>query len=250
MAITSRAALIDYCKRKLGEPVIEVNVDEDQVEDRIDDALQYYKDWHMDATVRTYLKHLVTEQNVIDGYIPISSDIIYISSLFPISSYNITGRGMFSVKYQIALNDMHNMTQFTGNLAYYKQMKQYMSLLDMELTGTPQVSFSRRQNRLYIWGDFVDQDIKAGDYVVAEVYQALNPESHTSIYDDKFIKAYATALIKQQWGANLIKFEGMQMPGGVTLNGRQIYDDANAEIDKLKEDMHLEAELPPDFFVG
>jgi hypothetical protein len=120
----------------------------------------------------------------------------------------------------------------------------------MKLNGHPQVQFARRQNRLYIFGDFADGDIKEGDYLVAEVYQTINPETYTSVYNDKWLKEYATALIKQQWGQNLIKFEGMQLPGGVTLNGRQIYDDASNEIEKLRETIRMEHELPPDFFVG
>ena len=120
----------------------------------------------------------------------------------------------------------------------------------MKLNGTPQVLFSRRQNRLYIFGDFIDGDIQAGDYVVAEVYTEVSDVDHTSIFNDMFVKEYTTALIKQQWGQNLIKFEGMQLPGGVILNGRQIYDDATAEIATLRENIRLEHEFPPDFFVG
>jgi hypothetical protein len=123
-------------------------------------------------------------------------------------------------------------------------------MLDMKLNGTPQVQFSRRQNRLYIFGDFADEDIKAGEYIIAEVYQIVDPDTHTSVYNDMWLKEYTTALIKQQWGANLIKFEGMQLPGGVVLNGRQIYDDATSEIAQLRENIRLEHELPADFFVG
>ncbi len=120
----------------------------------------------------------------------------------------------------------------------------------MKLNGHPQTQFARRQDRLYIFGDFADKDIKAGDFLVAEVYTKVDPDTHTSVYNDMFVKEYTTALIKQQWGMNLIKFEGMQLPGGVILNGRQIYDDATGEIERLRESMRLEQEVPPDFFVG
>ena len=250
MAVTSRATLIDYCKRKLGEPVIEINVDEDQVEDRIDEALEYYQEYHSDATLKTYLKHLVTADDVSNEYITLSSDIIHVAKMFPLTSTFANARNFFDIKYQLMLNDMQNLASFIGDLYYYEQMQQYLSLLEMKLNGMPQVNFSRRQNRLYIFGDFADEDIKAGDYIVAEVYQTINPETHTSVYNDKWLKEYATALIKQQWGQNLIKFEGMQLPGGVTLNGRQIFDDASNEIEKLRESIRLEHELPPDFFVG
>ena len=246
----SRATLIDYCKRRLGEPVIEVNVDEDQLEDRVDESLQYYQEYHSDATTRTYLKHLVTATDVTNEYIPISSDIIFISKMFPLTSSFNTSRNFFDIKYQMMLNDIADLMNFAGDLAYYEQMQQYLSLLDMKLNGHPQVQFSRRQNRLYIFGDFVDKDIKAGDYIVAEVYTIIDPTTHTSVFNDMFVKEYTTALIKQQWGMNLIKFEGMQLPGGVILNGRQLYDDATGEIETLRQRIRDEHELPADFFVG
>lgn len=246
----SRATLIDYCKRRLGEPVIEVNVDEDQLEDRVDESLQYYQEYHSDATTRTYLKHLVTATDVTNEYIPISSDIIFISKMFPLTSSFNTSRNFFDIKYQMMLNDIADLMNFAGDLAYYEQMQQYLSLLDMKLNGHPQVQFSRRQNRLYIFGDFVDKDIKAGDYIVAEVYTIIDPTTHTSVFNDMFVKEYTTALIKQQWGMNLIKFEGMQLPGGVILNGRQLYDDATGEIETLRQRVRDEHELPADFFVG
>ena len=247
---TSRATLIEYCKRRLGDPVIEINVDEDQLEDRVDEALQYYQEYHSDATVRTYLKHQITATDVTNEYIPISSDIIFVSKLFPISSSFNSSYNFFDIKYQMMLNDIADLQNFVGDLAYYEQMQQYLSMLDMKLNGTPQVQFSRRQNRLYIFGDFADEDIKAGEYIIAEVYQIVDPETYTSVYNDMWIKEYTTSLIKQQWGQNLIKFEGMQLPGGVVLNGRQIYDDATNEIAQLRENLRLEQELPPDFFVG
>ena len=170
--------------------------------------------------------------------------------MFPITSNFNQGRNFFDIKYQMMLNDMTDLVSFAGDLAYYEQMQQYLSLLDMKLNGHPQVHFVRRQNRLYIYGDFADGDIDAGDYIIVEVYSTINPDTFTSIYNDMFLKEYTTALIKQQWGQNLIKFEGMQLPGGVTLNGRQMYDDATQEIDRLREKVRLEFELPPDFFVG
>jgi len=246
---TSRETLIDYCLRRLGEPVIEINVDTDQLDDRVDEALQYYREYHSDATYRGYLKYQITSQDVTNEYIPISSNITQISRLFPIYSGS-TSRNFFDIKYQMHLNDIADLHSYIGDLAYYEQMQQYLSLLDMKLTGTPQVNFSRRQNRLYIYGDFADGDIKAGDYIVAEVYQIIDPDTNTSIWNDMWLKEYTTALIKQQWGANLIKFEGMQLPGGVTLNGRQIYEDALQEIEQLREKIRLEHELPADFFMG
>jgi len=246
---TSRATLIDYCLRRLGDPVIEINVDPDQLEDRVDEALQYYQEFHSDATLRTYLKHLVTSDDVTNEYISLSTDIQFLSKMFKVHGGQMS-RNFFDIKYQLHLNDIANMHTYIGDLAYYEQMQQYLSLLDMKLNGHPQVQFSRKQNRLYIFGEFVDQDIQAGDYIVAEVYKIIDPSTHTSVFNDMWLKEYTTALIKQQWGANLIKFEGMQLPGGVMLNGRQLFDDATSDIDRLRESIRLEHEMPADFFMG
>jgi hypothetical protein len=246
---SSRQTLIDYCLRQLGDPVIEINVDYDQLDDRVDEALEYWQDFHSDATLRTYVKHLVTDSDVTNSYIPLSSDIKFVTKLFPISD-NISSRNFFDIKYQLSLNDFWDLQTYVGDLAYYEQMQQYLTLIDQKLTGTPHVRFSRHQNRLYIDGDLDGEDIKAGDYVVAEVYEIINSGSFTSVWNDRWLKEYTTALIKRQWGQNLIKFEGMQLPGGVTLNGRQIYEDAMQDIERLREAIRLEHEMPADFFVG
>lgn len=247
---TSRATLIDYCKRRLGDPVVEINVDEDQLEDRVDEALQYYQEYHSDATVRTYLKHQVTQTDIDNEYITLSSNIIFVSKLFPISSSFNSSFNFFDIKYQMMLNDIADLQNFAGDLAYYEQMQQYLSLLDVKLNGHPQTQFQRKQNRLYVFGDFADNDVTVGEYIVAEVYQIVDPSTHTSVFNDMWLKEYTTALIKQQWGSNLLKFEGMQLPGGVVLNGRQIFDDATTDIDKLRETIRMEHEMPADFFVG
>lgn len=246
----SRDTLIDYAKRRLGDPVLEINVDEDQYEDRVDEALQYWQEYHSDATVRTYLKHQVTGTDITNGYIPVPSNVLTVTRLFPISSSFNSSFNFFDIKYQMMLNDIADLQNFAGDLAYYEQMQQYLSLLDMKLNGTPQVQWSRHQDRLHVFGDFADKDVKAGEYIVAEVYTLIDPDSHTSIYNDLWLKEYTTALIKQQWGMNLIKFEGVQLPGGVTFNGRQLYDDATQEIEKLRESIRLEWEMPADFFIG
>ena len=249
-APNSRDTLIDYCKRRLGYPVIEINVDDEQVEDRIDEALQYYQEYHTDATVRTYLQHLVTANDVANKYIPISTNTLFISKVFPLSRTFGDNMNFFDIKYQMMLNDIADLQNFAGDVAYYEQLNQYLSMLDMKLNGHPQVTFSRHQDRLYLHGDFETQDIKEGEYLVAEVYNIVDADSHTSIYNDMWLKEYSTALIKQQWGANLIKFEGVMLPGGVTFNGRQLYDDATQEIQQLRERIRDEHDLPPDFFVG
>ena len=246
---SSRQGLIDYCLRRLGDPVIEINVDEDQIEDRVDEALQYFREFHSEATYRGYIQHLLTADDITNKYVSISSDVQQVTKLFKLEQ-GLFSRNMFSVKYQMHMNDIANMGSYVGDLAYYEQVQQYLSLLDMRLNGTPQVEYVRKQNRLYIHGNFDDGDIKEGEYIVAEVYSIIDGATHTAVWHDLWLKEYTTALIKHQWGANLIKFEGMQMPGGVTINGRQIYEDALQDIERLRERIRLEHELPADFFVG
>jgi hypothetical protein len=247
--INTREKLIDYCKRRLGDPVIEINVDEDQVEDRIDEALQLYREYHSDGQQRTFLKHQITAADMTNKYVTVSDSVLSVNRMFPMTGSS-TGRDMFSVQYQMYLNDLAFMDSFMGDLAYYKQMNQYLSLLDMTLTGTPQIDFSRALNRIYIQGDLEDGTLREGDYIVVEAVAAISPTEAAKIYNDRWIKEYATALIKLQWGQNLIKFDGVQLPGGVTINARQIYEDATADIEKLKEELRSEHEMPIDFYVG
>ena len=255
--ISTREQLIRYCLRRLGEPVIEVNVDEDQIEDKIDDALQVYREFHSDATVRVYYEHQLTAQDISNRYITIPDRIIYVTKMFPVSSSFIGSTNMFSFNYQFALSDFHSLSDVgAGGLAYYDQMRQYMELIDMKVNGLPIISFSRRRNRLYLWSDIEDGQLTEGDHIAVECYEVVpTPEdagvgNSSTIYNDMFMKDFTTALIKQQWGMNMSKFEGMQLPGGVTVNGRQILEDANQEIETLRERMRLEQEEPPDFFVG
>ena len=241
----SRETLIDYALRALGAPVIEINVDEDQLEDRVDEAMQFYQEYHSDSIVRNYRKHLVTAEDVTNGYVTIPDSMIFVNNIFPIGA-STSQSGMFSVDYQMHFNDMYNLRN-PGGLIDYEMTKQYMAMIDLKVNGMSQrSSFSRHQNRLYVEGD----DLEEGIYIIVEGHEVLDPETYTDIYNDMLLKKYLVALIKRQWGANLIKFEGMQMPGGVTLNGRQIYDDAITDIEKIEETMQLTYEAPTDFFVG
>ncbi len=247
---TTRQTHIDYCLRRLGDPVIEINVDDDQLEDRVDESIQYWREYNSEALFRTFLSHLVTDTDVSNEFITLSSDIAVVTKLFPITTLSGGNVNMFDIKYQMMLNDMTSIESNMGSLAYYEMMQQHLGLIDMKLNGTPQTTFVRKQNRLYVHGDFADKDLIAGKYMVAEVYKEINESDYTSVWNDLWLKEYTTALFKQQWGQNLIKFEGMVLPGGVTLNGRQIYDDATNDIDRLRERIRLEHEMPVDLFVG
>jgi hypothetical protein len=262
--ISTREQLVDYCLRRLGEPVIEVNVDEDQIEDRIDDALQVYREFHSDATQRNYYEHQLTDTDIANRYITIPPRIIYVTKMFSATSSFIGSTNMFSFNYQFAMSDFHTLTQGGGGLAYYDQMRSYMELIDMKINGLPIINFTRRLDKLWIWSDIEDGGLKAGDYVCVECYEVVpTPEEIenaprdsgvlpdvSTVYDDMFMKDYTTALLKLQWGTNLSKFEGMQLPGGVMINGRQLIEDAREELATLRERMILEQEEPPIFLVG
>lgn len=243
----SRATLIDYCMRRLGAPVLEINVDDDQVEDRIDDALQFYQEYHSDAVQRMYMKHQITADDIANGWIPVTDATVFVTRVLPIAS-TLSSSNMFSAKYQMFLNDLYNLN-YMGSMTNYVQTMQYMSMINTVISGGDEItSYNRHLNRLYLRTDWTDMSV--GQWIVVEGYQIVDPDSFTDVYDDMFVKQYATALIKQQWGANLIKFEGMQLPGGVTINARQIFDDATTEIAQIKEQMQLNYEAPPMFFVG
>ena len=322
MAISSRQGLIDYCLRRLGFPVIEINVDDDQVEDRIDDALQYFQEYHFDGVERLYLTHKVTtaelkfsglstpsfENNemlvgntsgatcilytisgttaritnvkgaftagetvtgsisgfsraiastsfytpgdIQNGYLPLPDSVIGVIRVLPVNgpSSGMNNRNnMFDLIYQFRLNDMYNL--LSADMVYYTQVQQHLSMLDMLLVGDRSFKYNRKMDKMYIdmnWEEVLNPD----DFIVVECYRILDPTTYTQVYDDMFLKRYATALIKRQWGENMKKFGGIQLPGGVILNGREIYEEAVEEITTIENEMQLKSELPIDFMVG
>ncbi len=245
----TRQKLIDYCLRALGHPVIEINVDDDQLEDRVDEAIQYYQEYHGDAVCRNLRKYQVQQDDIDNGYISIENNqnILSINNVFNTS--NSQTSGIFSIDYQIHLNDIFDLNAAHGGIVNYEMTKQYMSLIDRNINGMYEmIEWSRHKNRVTFHSDTL-KNMK-DQYVVFDGYEAIDPETYTDVYNDAFIKKYTTALFKRQWGLNLIKFEGMVLPGGVTLNGRQIFDDAKEEIQQLEETMQLKHEMPPLDFIG
>lgn len=248
MAIpSSRQGLIDYCLRRLGHPVIEVNLDEDQIEDRIDEAFQFYREFHYDAVELVYLKQEITANVIADQYITLSDAVTGVVRVLPFSSKSTSGMDMFDVRYQILLNDLYSIQ--STDLIYYQQIKTHLQLIQDLLVGQKPVRFNRHQNRLHLDLDW-KTDVSVGEYIIVEAYRILDPDTFTDVYNDGFLKKYATALLKQQWGINLKKFEGVQLPGGVTLNGQKIYDEALEELEKLKEEVQNTYQLPVDFMTG
>ena len=271
MAIpTSKSTFKEYCLRSLGKPVIEINVDEDQVDDRIDEALQYFAQYHYDGVERVYLKHAITQAEIdragtnssetatdkVDnsisaawtegkGFIPVPDSVMSVIKIFDFTDKNTTN--MFDIRYQLRLNDLYDFS--SESIIHYEMTMRHLDFLDHILVGEKPLRFNQHQNRLYIDMDWTN-DLTVGEFLIIEAYRKLNPDTYTDIYDDIYLKRYATALIKRQWGANLSKFEGVQMLGGVTLNGAKIFEEAQADIEKLEEQIQLAYELPPNYMIG
>lgn len=244
---TTRQELADYCLRKLGAPVIEINVDDDQLDDRIDEALQFFQAYHDDAILRVFRKHKITSTDIANEYITLPDSITSVRRILPLGGEN-GAINMFDARYQIHLNDIFDLGHM-GNLYNYAQIQQYMGTLNMILNGAPQTRFNRHMNRLYLDHDW-NTDVEVDDYVIIDAMEIVDPGAFSDVYNDQWLKRYATALIKRQWGENLLKFEGMQLPGGVQMNGTQIFESAMADIEKLEEEIRLNWELPVDFMQG
>jgi len=279
MAIpSSRQGLIDYCLRKLGAPVLEINVDEDQIDDLVDDALQYFQERHFDGVERVYLKHKITQQEVDRGkgkdisspvgiitstgtstvgvsatfqfeengsFLQVPDSIMGVNGIFKLDTSSLS-TGMFNVAYQIFLNDVYNFTSI--ELLQYAMTKSYLETINWIISPDKAIRFNKRQNRLYIdmnWGaTMVDE------YIVIDCYRILDPNDFPKVWNDYFVKLYLTALIKKQWGQNMMKFTGVKLPGGVELNGRQMYEDAIRELEEIRLRMSTEFETLPLDMIG
>jgi len=247
---TTRQAFKEYCLRALGAPVIEINVDDQQVEDRIDQAVQYFQDWHGNGSERTYYKYQVTQQNVTNGYVEMNSidaGLQTVNRVFSIG-FNLQMNNIFNVRYQMALNDFYGLRTGQMNMNYFVSTMQYLEMLQQLLDPEKQVRFNKHTNRLYIdmnWTDFV-----VGQYLLIEGYSAISPDTYSEAWSEPMLKKYATALIKQQWGANLSKYSGIPLPGNITFNGDRLYQEAAEEIARIEEDMLLKYQTPPDFITG
>ncbi len=280
---STRQELIDYCKRKLGAPVLEINVADEQIDDLVDDAIQFFQERHFDGVYPTFYKYKVTQEDIDRGragyasnasstvgiastsatanivgtavtfsyyensnYLQVPPNIIGVNKIFTFDGANTITHNMFSVKYQLFLNDIYYWG--TTELLSYAMVKTYLEDLDFLLNTHKQIRFNKRQDRLYLdidWGS-----VRKDQYFVIDCYSTLDPNDYSKVWNDSFLKPYLTALIKRQWGQNMMKFTGVKLPGGVELNGRQMFDDAQREIDILMEKMSSTYELPPLDLVG
>ena len=248
----SRSQLKDYCLRKLGFPVIDINVDDDQLEDRIDDALQKFRDYHYDGTEEIYLAHQVTAGDVSNTYITVADSIVGISSILPINSGTIAsnssaGFNIFDINYQIRLNDFYNL--LSSSYTYYVIAREHLAMLDMIVTGELPFTYNKKVNQIDIQMDWTGR-IAVGDFLVFKATRIVDPTTYSKVYNDSWLKSYTTALFKMQWGNNLSKYTNYTLPGGLVVNGEKIYTDAIAEVELLHTKLREEYELPPQMLVG
>ena len=277
---TSKQELKDYCLRQLGAPVLEINVADEQVDDLLDDAIQLFNERHFDGVERMYLKHQLTQNDIDRGiatgtsgvgivtttgvstnvsgissitsnfyetsnFLPVPDSVIGIEKVFKFDTSTISG-SMFSIKYQMFLNDLYQFNSI--DLLQYSMVKTYLEDIDFLLTTDKQIRFNQRQDRLYLDIDWKTESV--GDWIIIDCFRALDPSTFGGVWNDSFLKKYLTALIKRQWGQNLTKFRGVKLPGGIELNGREIYDDGQREIDYLREKMSMDYEAPPLDMIG
>jgi hypothetical protein len=255
--VSNRQTFKEYCLRRLGFPTIEINIDDDQVEDRIDDALQYWQDYHFDALQKVYYIHTINSTDVSNKYINLdpsvtldaqnnSVNIVGVTRVFPISD-SINTNNMFDLRYQLRLNELYDFT--SASYINYTLTMQHLRSLEIMFTGEVPIRFQRHMHKLFCdwgWGSAVN----AGTVMIAECYAMINPADYESVWNDRWLKEYATALIKKNWGTNLKKFAGVQLPGGVVLNGQAIFDEAMEEIKTLEEEMQSKYELPVEFYLN
>lgn len=242
----SREQMKDWCLRDLGFPVIEINVDDDQVDDRVDEAFSYFQQFHFDGVERSYLKHLITQDDIANEYIPIPDNILGVNRIFPIGSTNASVN-MFDLRYQLRLHELYDFT--STSYVNYVLTQQHIRTLDMLFSGETPIRFNRHTSKLHIDQNWIS-GIQAGEWIIIECFVILDPDTYTKVYGDRMLLKYATALIKKQWGNNMKKFGGMQLPGGITMNGQAIFDEAVQEIKDLEALIRDTYEEPPQFLVG
>jgi hypothetical protein len=247
MAIpTTRDQHKDWCLRQLGFPVLDINVDDDQVDDAVDQAIQYFQDFHFDAVERWYLKHQLTETDKANKYIPITDNIIGVTRIFPVGSTNASVN-MFDLRYQLRLHELYDFT--STSYVNYVLTQQHIRTLDLLFSGEVPIRFNRHSNKLYVDWDW-NYDLDVGEWLIIEGYIILDPANYTKVWNDRLLKRLSTAYIKKQWGTNMKKFQGMQLPGGIMMNGQQIYNEAVQEIQEIEQLIRSAHEEPPQFILG
>lgn len=244
MAVTSREQLKQYALRSLGAPVVQINVAEEQLEDRLDEAIEYFRLYHYDGIERMYLKHQVTQEDIDSQSIPIPDYVYGVKRVIPFRQGS-SSANLFDVQYQLRLNDLYELTN--TSMVYYTMVMQHMAALDQILNGYPQFEFNRLSGRLHL--EINKTKLVPDNYIIVEGYRALDPETATKMYGEPWLKLYVEALFKKQWATNLKKFQGMQLPGGVSIDGQALYLEATQEIKDLEDELENKS-APLGFIMG
>ncbi len=242
----TREGLKTWCLTQIGHPVIDINVDDSQIENAIDEALQYFQEFHHDGVERTFLKHLITTDDITNKYITVSDQIVGVSKIFPVSSAK-TSTNMFDVRYQLRLNDLFDFTSVS--YTNYVMTMQHIRTLELLFTGDTPIRFNKHTNKLYIdwrW----ETDVQPGEYILGEAYVITDPETYTDVYNDRLLKKLATAYLKKMWGYNMKKFSGAVLPGGITMNGQVYYEEAVAECKEIEDLIRSSHQEPPEMIIG
>jgi hypothetical protein len=246
MAITSRQQFKEYILRRLGSPVIDINVDDEQIEDRIDDALLKYRDYHFDGMEHVYYPHQLTQTDISNRYISLPNDFVGVTRVFDINdSYG--AMNMFNIRYQLHLNELFNVSSVS--IAPYVVAMRHIEFLEEVFVGKKPIRFNRNMNKLQIDMSW-DDDTQVGQFVMIEGYREVNPEEYPDVWEEPWLKQYATQLVKRQWGEHLKLYEGMNLPGGITFNGQKIWDEAQEEIQRLEDTVINDYSLPVTDMIG
>ncbi len=241
----TREQLKNWCLRDLGWPVVEINVDDDQLEDRIDQAFQFFNDFHFDGVEKVYTKYQLTQTDIDNQYIPITDAFIGVTKIFPFSQ-SMGNRDMFGYKYEFRMNDLYDFT--SSSYVNYAITRQHLRMLEILFVGEAPIRFNRHTNKLYIDWNWQQHEI-VGQWIIIEGYVITDPDTYSKVYNDRLLKKLATAYIKKQWGTNMKKFEGMKLPGGVLMNGQQIYNEAVSEIKEIEDNIVDSFQAPPSMLV-
>lgn len=242
----NREELKDFCLRQLGYPVIQINVDDEQVNDAIELAFEYWNEFHFDGTERTYIKHQITAEDKENKYLQLSDSVIGAIRIFPIGGTN-QSMSFFDLRYQLRLNDLWDLS--STSYVNYALTMQHLRTLDMIFTGETPIRFNKINNKLYIDHDWIN-DVEVGEWIVVEGMVITDPTAYTKVWNDRMLKKLATSYIKRQWGQNMSKFDKMQLPGGVTMRGVDIFKEATMEIAQIEEQIRTIYQQPPTFLVG
>lgn len=242
---TTRGEFIEYCFRRLGKPVINIEVTPEQADDCVDEALSYYRDYHFDGSMKVFIKHQLTPDDMTNKWLPITQEVTGVTGIFPVGG-SFSSVGMFDIRYQFVLNEMPNLATFS--LVDYYMTLSNIKFMEELLIGRQPIRFNRHENKLHI--DMNWSKLEVGQYIIIEAHVGIDPDEYSDVWGDRWLQNYAIQKIKYQWGSNLSKFPEGVLPGGIRFNAEKWMTDASEELRRLEERMQWDNQLPPDDMIG